>query len=162
MDTGARFRRNDPRRLRFPWRRGRGWHSARHHPEAAWILPEYGVHRDHRLSGPDHRSVAATTGAVWPTCRRARMNLRRAFWLLPILLLPLPLWLNQYQQYVLNTALLYVPVGIGFNLVVGNLGLLAFSNVAYFGLGAYASGVLMAQFGVPWWITLLPAALIGG
>jgi branched-chain amino acid transport system permease protein len=63
---------------------------------------------------------------------------------------------------VLNTALLYVPVGIGFNLVVGNLGLLAFSNVAYFGLGAYASGVLMAQFNVPWPITLLPAALIGG
>jgi len=90
------------------------------------------------------------------------MSLRRVFWLLPIVLLPLPLWLNQYQQYVLNTALLYVPVGIGFNLVVGNLGLLAFSNVAYFGLGAYASGVLMAQFGVPWWITLLPAALIGG
>jgi branched-chain amino acid transport system permease protein len=90
------------------------------------------------------------------------MKVRRVFWLLPIVLLPLPLWLNQYQQYVLNTALLYVPVGVGFNLVVGNLGLLAFSNVAYFGLGAYASGVLMAQFGVPWWITLLPAALIGG
>ena len=90
------------------------------------------------------------------------MSLRRVFWLLPLVLLPLPLWLNQYQQYVLNTALLYVPVGIGFNLVVGNLGLLAFSNVAYFGLGAYASGVLMAQFSVPWWITLLPAALIGG
>ncbi len=90
------------------------------------------------------------------------MSLRRIFWLLPVLLLPLPLWLNQYQLYVLNTALLYVPVGIGFNLVVGNLGLLAFSNVAYFGLGAYASGVLMAQFNVPWAITLLPAALIGG
>jgi branched-chain amino acid transport system permease protein len=89
-------------------------------------------------------------------------RVRHAFWLLPILLLPAPLLLNPYQQYVLNTALLYVPVGIGFNLVVGNLGLLAFSNVAYFGLGAYASGVLMAQFGVPWWITLLPAALIGG
>jgi branched-chain amino acid transport system permease protein len=90
------------------------------------------------------------------------MTLRRAFWLLPILLVPVPLLLNPYQQYVLNTALLYVPVGIGFNLVVGNLGLLAFSNVAYFGLGAYASGVLMAQFGLPWLITLLPAALIGG
>jgi branched-chain amino acid transport system permease protein len=90
------------------------------------------------------------------------MSLRRIFWLLPVVLLPLPLWLNPYQLYVLNTALLYVPVGIGFNLVVGNLGLLAFSNVAYFGLGAYASGVLMAQFNVPWPITLLPAALIGG
>lgn len=90
------------------------------------------------------------------------MNLRRALWLLPLLLLPLPLLLNPYQQYVLNTALLYVPVGIGFNLVVGNLGLLAFSNVAYFGLGAYTSGVLMAQLGVPWWITIIPAALVGG
>ena len=87
---------------------------------------------------------------------------RRLFWLLPLALLPVPLLLNPYQQYVLNTALLYVPVGIGFNLVVGNLGLLAFSNVAYFGLGAYTSGVLMAQLGLPWWLTVIPAALAGG
>jgi branched-chain amino acid transport system permease protein len=87
---------------------------------------------------------------------------RRLFWLAPILLLPVPLLLNPYQQYVLNTALLYIPVGIGFNLVVGNLGLLAFSNVAYFGLGAYTSGVLMAQVGLPWWITVIPAGLMGG
>jgi branched-chain amino acid transport system permease protein len=90
------------------------------------------------------------------------MRGRRAFWLLPLALLPVPLLLNPYQQYVLNTALLYVPVGIGFNLVVGNLGLLAFSNVAYFGLGAYTSGVLMAQLGLPWWLTVIPAGLVGG
>ncbi len=87
---------------------------------------------------------------------------RRLFWLVPLLLLPVPLLLNPYQQYVLNTALLYVPVGIGFNLVVGNLGLLAFSNVAYFGLGAYTSGVLMATLGIPWWVTIIPAAAVGG
>jgi branched-chain amino acid transport system permease protein len=87
---------------------------------------------------------------------------RRFFWLLPLALLPVPLLLNPYQQYVLNTALLYVPVGIGFNLVVGNLGLLAFSNVAYFGLGAYTSGVMMAQLGLPWWLTVIPAGLVGG
>jgi branched-chain amino acid transport system permease protein len=90
------------------------------------------------------------------------MTARRLFWLLPLLLLPVPLLLNPYQQYVLNTALLYVPVGMGFNLVVGNLGLLAFSNVAYFGLGAYTSGVLMAQLGLPWWLTVIPAGLVGG
>ncbi len=89
------------------------------------------------------------------------MRSRHLFWLLPLSLLPVPLLLNPYQQYVLNTALLYVPVGIGFNLVVGNLGLLAFSNVAYFGLGAYTSGVLMAQVGVPWWLTIIPAGLVG-
>ena len=83
-------------------------------------------------------------------------------WLLPIALLPVPLLLNPYQQYVLNTVLLYVPVGIGFNLVVGNLGLLAFSNVAYFGLGAYTSGILMVAFGLPWWLTVIPAGLVGG
>lgn len=87
---------------------------------------------------------------------------RRLFWLLPLALLPVPLLLNPYQQYVLNTALLYVPVGIGFNLVVGNLGLLAFSNVAYFGLGAYTSGAMMVQLGMPWWLTVIPAALVGG
>ena len=87
---------------------------------------------------------------------------RRFFWLLPLALLPVPLLLNPYQQYVLNTALLYVPVGIGFNLVVGNLGLLAFSNVAYFGLGAYTSGAMMVQLGMPWWLTVIPAALAGG
>ena len=87
---------------------------------------------------------------------------RRLFWLLPLLLLPVPLLLNPYQQYVLNTVLIYVPVGIGFNLVVGNLGLLAFSNVAYFGLGAYTSGVMMVQLGLPWWLTVIPAGLVGG
>jgi branched-chain amino acid transport system permease protein len=89
-------------------------------------------------------------------------GLRRIFWLIPLALLPLPLLLDPYQQYVVNTALIYVPVGIGFNLVVGNLGLLAFSNVAYFGLGAYTSGILMASLGVPWWLTIIPAAMAGG
>jgi branched-chain amino acid transport system permease protein len=87
---------------------------------------------------------------------------RRLLWAIPALLLPLPLLLNEYQQYVVNLMLVYVPVGIGFNLVVGNLGLLAFSNVAFFGIGAYTTGVLMLKFGIPWWLTVLPAGLVGG
>ena len=87
---------------------------------------------------------------------------RRLFWLVPLLLLPVPIWLNPYQQYVLNLMLVYVPVGIGFNVVVGNLGLLAFSNVAFFGIGAYASGILMLHLGLSWWATVLPAGILGG
>jgi len=86
---------------------------------------------------------------------------RRAFWLVPLLLLPVPALLNQYQQYVVNMMLMYVPVAVGFNLVVGNLGLLAFSNVAFFGIGAYTTGVLMLQAGLPWWMTIIPAGLMG-
>ena len=87
---------------------------------------------------------------------------RRVLWLLPIALLPLPLFLNQYHQYVVNLMLVYVPVGIGFNVVVGNLGQLAFSNVAFFGIGAYTSGILMLKLGLPWWATVVPAGVMGG
>jgi len=85
----------------------------------------------------------------------------RVLWLLPLALLPVPLLLNPYQQYVLDLVLVYVPVGVGFNVIVGNLGLLAFSNVAFFGIGAYASGILMAQLGLPWWLTVPPAGIMG-
>ncbi len=87
---------------------------------------------------------------------------RRVLWLLPLLLLPLPLVLNPYQQYVVNLVLVYVPVGIGFNVIVGNLGLLAFSNVAFFGIGAYTAGILMVRLGLPWWVAVAPAAVMGG
>src|SRR5690348_9538361 len=57
--------------------------------------------------------------------------------------------------------LMYVPVGVGFNIVVGNLGQFAFSNVAFFGIGAYTTGVLMVKLGFPWWATLVPAGIVG-
>lgn len=86
---------------------------------------------------------------------------RTVFWILPALALTLPLFLNEYHQYVINLILVYVLVGIGFNVVVGNLGQLAFSNVAFFGIGAYASAIMTTQWGVPWWITIIPAGLAG-
>lgn len=92
---------------------------------------------------------------------RERGRSRQIYWLIPVALLPLPAILNPYEQYVVNLILVYVPVAIGFNIVVGNLGLLAFSNVAFYGIGAYTSGILMVHLGVPWWLTLAPAAALG-
>jgi branched-chain amino acid transport system permease protein len=86
---------------------------------------------------------------------------RRIFWLAPLLALPIPYFVNPYVQYVINLILVYVLVGVGFNIVIGNLGQLAFANVAFFGLGAYASGVLVVHAGWPWWTTILPAGLVG-
>jgi branched-chain amino acid transport system permease protein len=86
---------------------------------------------------------------------------RSAFWLLPLFALVLPVFLNEYYQYVINLILVYVLVGIGFNIVVGNLGQLAFSNVAFFGIGAYASAIFTTQLGIPWWVTIIPAGLVG-
>ena len=86
---------------------------------------------------------------------------RAVFWVVPLAALTLPLFLNEYHQYVVNLILVYVLVGVGFNIVVGNLGQLAFSNVAFFGIGAYASAIMTTQWGVPWWLTVIPAGLAG-
>jgi branched-chain amino acid transport system permease protein len=79
----------------------------------------------------------------------------------PLLVLPVPLFVNPYIQFVINLILVYVLVGVGFNIVIGNLGQLAFANVAFFGLGAYASGILVVHAHWPWWTTIVPAGLAG-
>ena len=86
---------------------------------------------------------------------------RSVCWLIPLAALALPLFVNPYHQYVVNLILVYVVVGVGFNIVVGNLGQLAFSNVAFFGIGAYASAIFTTQLGMPWWLTVIPAGVVG-
>lgn len=100
-------------------------------------------------------------GAAPASVVRASTRGRWVFLLLPLLVLPVPFLVNRYIQYVLNLILVYVLVGVGFNIVIGNLGQLAFANVALFGLGAYASGILVVHAGWPWWTTVVPAGLIG-
>lgn len=77
--------------------------------------------------------------------------------LLLVVLLLLPLALNNYHQFVVNTMLVYCLIAIGFNIVIGYLGQLAFANAAFFGIGAYATGLSMVHLGLPY----LPAALVG-
>ncbi|MDX1432421.1 MAG: branched-chain amino acid ABC transporter permease [Gammaproteobacteria bacterium] len=106
--------------------------------------------------------MAESTGGVGGGAAKEKRRIgRNVFWLAPLAVLPLPLFFNEYQQYVANLVLVYVLVGIGFNIVVGNLGQLAFSNVAFFGIGAYTAGILVAKAGWPWWVTILPAGAMG-
>lgn len=73
------------------------------------------------------------------------------------LLCLLPLALNNYVQFVVNTMLVYCLVAVGFNVVIGYLGQLAFANAAFFGIGAYATGLSMVHFGVS-----LPTGIVLG
>lgn len=95
---------------------------------------------------------AAAGSPVW------RVGLRLA--VLLVLLLP-PLFTNDYVQYVINLIIVYVLVAVGFNIVLGYLGQLAFANTAFFGIGAYGVGILITHYGWPFWVALLPAGLIG-
>jgi branched-chain amino acid transport system permease protein len=80
---------------------------------------------------------------------------------LVLLALFVPLFTNEYSQYVVNLALVYVLVTVGFNIAIGTLGQLAFCNVALFGIGAYTTGILMYHFQWPFWMALVPSAITG-
>ncbi|MFI5016154.1 MAG: branched-chain amino acid ABC transporter permease [Hyphomicrobiales bacterium] len=85
----------------------------------------------------------------------------RLFYLLPLLALAVPYLVNDYIQYVANLILVYVLVGVGFNIVIGNLGQLAFANAAFFGIGAYTTGILMYHLQAPFLLALLAAGAVG-
>lgn len=91
---------------------------------------------------------------------RRLLSDRRWLYLLPIMALPIPFLVNDYVQYIVNLALIYILVGVGFNVLIGNLGQLAFANAAFFGLGAYTTGILMYHLNLPFWLALVPGGLV--
>lgn len=91
-----------------------------------------------------------------PPSAFARIASRRVLASL-LVLMTLP-WLIPNQSVAVNV-LIYGLFGVGFNLVFGYMGMLSFGHAAFFGLGSYAAGILIAQAGAPWWAAL-PAALL--
>lgn len=87
---------------------------------------------------------------------------RRAYYLAPVIALGIPFVANEYLQFMANLMLVYVLVTVGFNIVIGNLGQLAFANTAFFGIGAYTTAILMVYTGVPYVIAVFAATIAGG
>jgi branched-chain amino acid transport system permease protein len=78
-----------------------------------------------------------------------------------VLLLAIPHLTNDYILYVVNLVLVYVLVTAGFNLVLGYLGQLAFCNTAFYGIGAYAAGLVAAHLTQSFPLMLAGSALAG-
>ena len=76
--------------------------------------------------------------------------------------LALPLLCSSYQVTIMITALIYVVLGLGLNIVVGVAGLLDLGYVAFYAVGAYAYGLLHLHFGLGFWAALPIGGLLGG
>ncbi len=74
------------------------------------------------------------------------------------ILLIFPQVLSTYQVNIMITALMYIVLGLGLNIVVGVAGLLDLGYVAFYAVGAYSYALLHLHFGLGFW-TALP---IGG
>ncbi|MFT3718925.1 branched-chain amino acid ABC transporter permease [Pseudorhodoferax sp.] len=82
-----------------------------------------------------------------------------ALGLAAVALLVAPHWLRNYGIYLLTSWLVYVIATMGLNLTVGYAGQKSLGHAAFFGIGAYASVILM-QAGIGFWAALPAAALI--
>lgn len=73
---------------------------------------------------------------------------------LVILVAAFPFIVSMYQTNIMITALMYVMLGLGLNIVVGLGGLLHLGYVAFYAVGAYSYALLNYHFGLNFWICL--------
>src|SRR4051812_249942 len=83
------------------------------------------------------------------------------------LLLSTPLWVTRVglYQYLALEIIVWMLFALGYNLLLGTSGLPSFGHGAYFGIGAYAFGLLQQRLWANLWFDLagavLAAALLG-
>ncbi len=67
------------------------------------------------------------------------------------------------MEYLIHLAImfcLYAALGISLNLVVGYTGLLSISHAVFYGLGAYATAILLTQSGVGFFLSIILGIII--
>ena len=78
-----------------------------------------------------------------------------------IVALIFPFLFSLYQTNIMISALIYVMLGLGLNIVVGLAGLLDLGYVAFYAVGAYAYALLNYHFGLTFWMALPIGAGLG-
>jgi branched-chain amino acid transport system permease protein len=73
-----------------------------------------------------------------------------------------PLWLTKVglYQYLALEIMIWMLFALGYNLLLGTSGLPSFGHGAYFGIGAYAFGLLQQRLWANLWFDLLGAVLV--
>ena len=124
------------------------------------------------LLGTVYRIFSQTPGfkRSRETVRSASSRIGSAFSAVPrpytlgmfgIFLISYPLWANNYMVDVGITALIYIALGLGLNVVVGLAGLLDLGYIAFYAVGAYAYSLLNLHFGLPFWFALPFGMVVG-
>lgn len=97
-----------------------------------------------------------------------------ASWLAPAALalavfVAVPLFGSAYVVQLVTDILTFTTLAYGWNLISGFTGYLSFGQVSFYGVGAYATGLLVSHTAIPWYfaicigglIAMLLAALLG-
>jgi len=86
---------------------------------------------------------------------------RPALTLLTLFTIAFPFLFSSYQTNIMTTAMIYVMLRLGLNIVVGLAGLLDLGYVAFYAVGAYCYALLNHHFGLGFWTILPVGGLLG-
>ena len=90
--------------------------------------------------------------------------MKRYWWLGLIFIgaLILPLVVGEFWVHVAIEILILGLFAVSFNMIFGYMGQLSFGHAAYYGVGAYATGMLMVKASVPLPICLVASMIVAG
>jgi branched-chain amino acid transport system permease protein len=74
--------------------------------------------------------------------------------------LAVPVVLGEYWAYVLSLAYIHVLLALGLNFLLGYAGQFSFGHAALYGLGAYATGLAMVRWQLPFALALVLAVIV--
>jgi len=77
-----------------------------------------------------------------------------------VLAMALPFTLSNYHVFELTQVMIYAIAVLGLNILTGYNGQISLGHGGFFAAGAYTAAILMHRYGVPYWATLVPAALV--
>lgn len=101
-------------------------------------------------SAPIPRAVQSSTDAL----SKWRVPLSIAVLCLMPFLLP--------SKALAVNVLIFGLYAVGYNLLFGYTGLLSFGHAAFFGAGAYVTGIMIAKFGAPWFVAVGAGVVLSG
>jgi branched-chain amino acid transport system permease protein len=73
-----------------------------------------------------------------------------------------PAFGSRFYTFVANDVAIWALFAVSLNLLLGYAGLVSFGHAAYFGIGAYTTGILMKKAGVPFVLAFPAAGLLAG
>ncbi|NJD61508.1 MAG: ABC transporter permease, partial [Deltaproteobacteria bacterium] len=98
-----------------------------------------------KIKALSEKNLAMESQEISPVHFFVRPMLR---WVPLLLLLLVPLAAGRCYQYLLTQIFVASLMAIAFNLLLGSTGLLSFGQAAFFGVGAYAVGLLITKAGL--------------
>ena len=70
-----------------------------------------------------------------------------------------PVFIPKFYTYILAVIFVTALLAMSLNLVVGHGGLFQFHHAAFYGVGAYTAGLILAKTSWPWWIAFIAGPL---